>query len=78
MRIVTLYCRPECLLSQEMARTIEQVSRRRRFKLVRRNILDDAEDLEKYKDAIPLVMVDGVEIARFRLTAYALETALTE
>jgi hypothetical protein len=57
---------------------VQQVARRRRFKLTVRNILNDPIDEERYAEAIPVICVDGVEIARYRLTAYELESALTQ
>jgi hypothetical protein len=43
---------------------------------VLRNILDDPKDFERYQHEIPVVLLDGVEIARYRLTAPELEAAL--
>lgn len=76
MKLVTLYSKPGCHLCDEVAQVIAQVARRRRFRLEKRNILSDPLDLEKYQDAIPVVTVDGEEIARYRLTAHDLEAAL--
>ena len=76
MKLVTLYSKPGCCLCDGVEQVIADVARRRRFRLEKRNILDHPSDLEKYQDAIPVVTVDGVEIARFRLTAFALEAAL--
>jgi hypothetical protein len=78
MKLVTLYHKPDCHLCHEVEQVIKAVARRRRFKLHRRNILDDVQDLARYQEAIPVVCVDGREIARYRLTAHQLETALTE
>jgi len=76
MKIVTLYSKPGCCLCDEVKAVIASVARRRRFRLEERNILDDAATLERYCHAIPVVTVDGREIARHRLTAAALEAAL--
>jgi glutaredoxin len=78
MRVVTIYSKPDCHLCQEVEQVIRQVATRRRFRLVRKNICDDPALQEKYATAIPVVEVDGQEIARHRLTAFALETALTQ
>jgi glutaredoxin len=77
MRVVTIYNKPGCHLCEEVEQVIRQVATRRRFRLERKNILDDPALAEKYETAIPVVEVDGQEIARYRLTAFALETALT-
>jgi hypothetical protein len=76
MKSVTLYTKPDCSLCASVEDVIAQVARRRRFRLTRRNILDDPYDHEQYREAIPVVLVDGTEIARYRLTAFQLEAAL--
>jgi glutaredoxin len=78
MKVVTIYSKPDCHLCEAVEQVVREVSHRRRFRLERKNILDDPADHEKYKTAIPLVQVDGHEIARYRLTAFALEAALAE
>jgi hypothetical protein len=57
---------------------VADVARRRRFKLEHKNILDDLSTYDEFKLIIPVVYVNGVEVARFRLTAYELEAALTD
>jgi glutaredoxin len=76
MKSVTFYTKPECSLCTAVEETIALVARRRRFRLTRRNILDNPLDHENYHEAIPVVIVDGTEIARHRLTAFQLEAAL--
>lgn len=78
MRVVTIYGKPDCGLCQEVEAVVREVARRRRFRLEKKNILEDPVLLEQYKAAIPVVHVDGQEIARYRLTAFVLETALTK
>jgi len=77
MKLVTLYTKPDCHLCEQVARVISDVARRRRFRLIVRNILDDSGEFEKYSQAIPVVLVDGQEIARYRLTGHDLEAALS-
>ena len=77
MKQVTLFTKPDCHLCDLVKAVIADVARRRRFRLEIRNILDDAADLEKYREAIPVVLVDGEEIARYRLTGHDLEAALS-
>lgn len=76
MKHVTVYSKPECHLCDAVEEVIRQVARRRRFRLTHKNILDDPADEERYRTAIPVITVDGVEIARYRLTAHQLEAAL--
>jgi glutaredoxin len=77
MRLVTIYSKPDCDLCREAEAVIRQVMTRRRFRFEKRNILDDPVLMEEFGTAVPVVHVDGQEIARYRLTAFALEAALT-
>ena len=76
MKVVTLYSKPDCHLCDLVKQVISDVARRRRFRLEVRNILVDASDYERFHEAIPVVAVDGLEIARYRLTGHELEAAL--
>jgi hypothetical protein len=76
MPTVTLYTKPGCHLCEPVAATIAEVAKARAFRAVTRNILDDPADFERYRYAIPVVTVDGVEIARYRLTPDQLLDAL--
>jgi glutaredoxin len=73
---VTLYTKPGCHLCEAVEQAIAQVARRRPLEVVLRNILDDPADLERYQYEIPVVLLDGVEIARYRLTAEELGAAV--
>jgi hypothetical protein len=73
---VTLYTKPGCHLCEAVEQVITQVARRRPLDVVLRNILDDPADFERYQHEIPVVLLDGVEIARYRLTAGELEAAI--
>ena len=53
------------------------VRRGEAFELDVRNILDDAGDFEKYRHDIPVICVNGREIARHGLTAEQLRAALS-
>jgi glutaredoxin len=75
-RIVTLYTKPGCHLCEAVEQVIRRVAARRTFEFVSQNIESDPASFEKYKHDIPVVTVDGVEIARHRLTAEQLERAL--
>jgi hypothetical protein len=44
--------------------------------LVKRNILKDQADFERYQFEIPVIFVGEKEVARYRLTAAELEAAL--
>jgi len=74
--VVTLYTKPGCHLCEPVAETIAAASRSRRFSFVRRNILDDPSDFERYKHAIPVVTINGKEAARYRLSLSDLLAAI--
>ena len=74
---ITLYTKPECGLCEEVEEVIAAVRSQHSFELERRNILDDLADYERYKHDIPVVLVDGREIARHRMTEAQLVEALS-
>ncbi len=76
MRRITLYTKPGCTLCQPVRETILKAARQRSFDFVSRNILEDPADFERYKFAIPVVTVDDVEVARYRLALQQLLDAL--
>jgi glutaredoxin len=76
MKTVTLYTKLGCHLCEAVEAVIEQVGRRRQFELAWRDITHDAGDFEKYQHDVPVVLVDGVEIARHRMTERELTEAL--
>jgi uncharacterized protein len=77
VHIVTIFAKPGCGLCEEAEEVIEAVRARRPFELQRRNILENLVDYEKYKHDIPVILVDGVEIARHHLDPEQFERALT-
>ncbi len=73
---VTLYSKPGCHLCEMIEPIIQFVQQRRRFDFEKKNILDNPADFQKYQHDIPVITVNGKEIARHQLTAAALEAAL--
>ena len=73
---VTLYTKPGCGLCEEAEEVLETVRARRPFDLVKRNILDDLGDYERYKYDIPVILVGGREVARHHLDEATLQAAL--
>ena len=73
---VTLYTKPGCHLCEPVAETIAAAAKMRQFTSVTRNILDDPRDFERYQIAIPVVTVNGEEVARYRLSLPALLEAI--
>ena len=76
MTRVTLYTKPGCHLCEAVEQVIAAVARRRAISVVVRNILDDAADLARYRHDIPIVMVNDVEVARYRLSEVELDAAI--
>jgi glutaredoxin len=69
MSRVTLYTKEGCHLCEQALAVIEEVRRRHPFDLTLVDILDDPQAYDLYKHDIPVVLLDGGEIARHRLTA---------
>ena len=67
MSVVTLYTKPGCHLCEAVEQLIREAQHQFEFEFVLRNILDDAGDFERYQNDIPVVLMNGVEIARHRL-----------
>jgi len=76
MPTVTLYTKPGCHLCEAVEQVIARVRARHACTFVKRNILDDPRDLDAYAEHIPVVTLDGREIARYRRTERQLVTAL--
>ena len=74
--IVTLYTKPGCHLCEAAKQVIAAVRRQQPFDLVVRNILDDPAAFDRYRHAIPVVLVNGLEVARHRLAHGELIAAL--
>jgi glutaredoxin len=73
---VTLYTKPGCHLCDAAAQVIEQVGRRVELRLIKRNILEDADDFRRYQFEIPVIFVGDREVARHRIAAAELEAAI--
>ena len=59
-----------------MEEVIRHARRTRAFDLELRNILDSLDEYERYKHDIPVVLLDGNEIARHHMTDAEFEAAL--
>jgi hypothetical protein len=73
---VVVYGKPGCHLCDIAKAVIRGVRQRREFRLEEKNILDDPGDYERYKELIPVVLVNGREVARYGITAERFEKAL--
>ncbi|MCC6422839.1 MAG: glutaredoxin family protein [Phycisphaerales bacterium] len=71
-----LYGKPGCHLCDVMKGVILEVAKSRTLNLRVVNILDDPQIHQLYRYEIPVLLVNGREIARHRVTAGQLESAL--
>ena len=69
---ITLYTKPNCPLCDEALEQIEIARQRVACELSQVNILSDPATYERYQHEIPVVLLDGKEIFRYRLTTEAL------
>ncbi len=76
--MVTLYRRAKCGLCDEALQVLDRLAPRLGFTVAEVNIETDAELLDRYLLAIPVVVVGGREIARAPISALRLEDALGE
>ena len=73
---VRIYSKPRCPLCAEAHRVLEEIRTRLPFSLEVVDVRDRPETWEQYRHAVPVVTVDGVEVARLRLDPAALEARL--
>lgn len=74
---VTLIGRPGCHLCDDAERVVAAVAAQTGHSWVKLSI-DDAPDLqERYWEKIPVILVDGREVAYWRVSERALRAALT-
>jgi len=78
MNRVTLYTKPDCHLCEAVEQVIAKVQRELTFELTIRNILEHPNDFANYQQAIPVVLLNEVEIARYRLSESELLDRLRE
>ncbi|HZI50043.1 MAG TPA: glutaredoxin family protein [Pyrinomonadaceae bacterium] len=68
---VTLYSKPGCHLCEEMKLEIARANCAEVFELEEVNIESDPELWTRYRFDIPVLLIDGVEMFRHRLTSAA-------
>jgi glutaredoxin len=78
MKRVTLYTKPGCHLCESVEQVVARVAAKRKLDVETRNIEADPSDFQKYQFDIPVVLVDGKEVARHRLTVREFEAALDQ
>ena len=65
---LTLYSKPGCHLCEEVRATLEELRREHAFALDEIDITADAELFARYRFEIPVLLKDGREVARGRIT----------
>ena len=70
---LTLYTRPGCHLCNTMKAVVQRVRRQQAFKLTELDVSADPALERRYGRDVPVLLIDGVEVARHRLD----ETELT-
>lgn len=73
---ILLYTKPGCHLCDDMKDVLRAALRGTDVALAERNIAADLDDFERYKHDIPVLLIDGREVARYRISAPELEAAL--
>jgi glutaredoxin len=73
---VIIYSRPGCHLCEQATEAILSAGCAELYTLKQVNIEDDPELLARYKDDIPVITFDGVEVFRHRLTSGQFAKAL--
>lgn len=74
---VTLYTRQDCGLCEEAEALLRQIQRKNRFELEFVDIEADDAAHALYWARIPVVLVDGAEVAAAPIDRQSLEAALT-
>jgi hypothetical protein len=67
-RTVVLLGKPDCHLCHVMEEVVAPVLAARGIALVVRDVREDPELLRRYRNDIPVLLEDGVELARHRVT----------
>lgn len=75
---VTLYTKPDCTLCQPVRYIINKTKHKYKFHYIETNIDNDPLANQLYCNDIPVVHVNGVEIARHKLSECRLIDALNK
>lgn len=73
---ILVYTKPGCHLCDDMLILLHRALRGSGVEVHERNIALDLDDYERYKHDIPVLTIDGREVARHRITERALAAAL--
>ena len=73
---VILYGRKECCLCDKALELLQKVNASLPFDLEKRDISGDPELLEKFGLAIPVILVDGIQVFKYRVNEGKLRSLL--
>jgi glutaredoxin len=73
---VILYEKPDCPLCEEAGELLRELQEEFTFELKRRSISGDPLLWARYRDVIPVILVDGKEVCRGVVSLETLERAL--
>ena len=68
MKKMILYSKPDCHLCDEMKNVIANIKRESEFDFEEINIEFNETLLDKYKEKIPVLMLNGRMIAKYRIS----------
>lgn len=74
---IHVYGKPGCHLCDAAEDLLDELSGRFAFELERHNVLADEALFKKYRYAVPVIVIDGIERLRLRFNSQELEAALT-
>lgn len=74
---ILVYTKPGCHLCDDMLDLLRVTLRGSGEAVTERNIALDLDDFERYRHDIPVLVIDGREVARHRISEPALQAALT-
>ena len=75
---LTFYTRPGCHLCDDMKDILTRVRRRQAFELTEVDVSRDAELEQRYGRDVPVLVLDGAEVARHRVSETDLRRRLEE
>jgi hypothetical protein len=74
--VLTVLGKPDCHLCHVMAAVVRRAAAGLSASVVERDVREDADLLARYRDDIPVLLLDGREIARHRVTEPGLRAQL--
>jgi len=76
--LVKVFGKPNCCVCDTADFLLRRIQLTLPFRLEKVDITKEASLYERYKEAIPVIVVDGVEASRLKIDSKALRRRLTE